>query len=100
MNLSAVLLGSENPKALAEYYGKFLGKPVWEDGDWCAFAIGEGGLVIGPHSEVKGANETPGRIMIMIESKDVQADFDKIKATGAKVISEPYHPGEDPKGWL
>jgi predicted enzyme related to lactoylglutathione lyase len=35
-----------------------------------------------------------------IESGDVQADFAKLKAAGATVIKEPYHPGEGEQGWI
>ena len=59
---------------------------------FCAGAHG-GMLMIGPHSEVKGPNEMPGRIMINFETQDVKREFDRLKALGATVQQEPYQPG-------
>lgn len=99
MKLNGVLLGSENARALAEFYTKVLGDPAWHDGDWYSFSTGAD-LAIGPHSEVKGQNDTPGRIMLMFEIEDVQHEFSRIKDLGAKVVAEPYHPGEAEDMWL
>ena len=57
--------------------------------------------MIGPHSEVKGQNEMPGRIMINFETPDVKGEFDRLKALGATVEHEPYQPGPvDGEMWL
>jgi len=100
MKLSGVMLGTEDAKKLGDFYTKILGKPGWQEGDWYGFYT-DGSLMIGPHSEVKGKNHTPGRIMITFESDDVPAEFDRIKAAGAEVIAKPYLPGKDNKDmWL
>ena len=49
--------------------------------------------MIGPHSEVKGPNEMPGRIMVNFETPDVKGEFDRLRALGATVQQEPYQPG-------
>lgn len=95
MTLSGVMLGSDNPIQLGEFYTKIFGKPGWQQDDWYGFQVGTGSLMIGPHSEVQGKNETPGRIMFTFNSDDVKSDFAKIKAEGADVIAEPYLPGKD-----
>ncbi|MGZ6005519.1 MAG: VOC family protein [Candidatus Saccharimonadales bacterium] len=102
MKLRGIMLGSENPKALGEFYTKIFGEPGWNDNDWYGFMIGEGNLIIGPHSEVKGKSENPARIIINFDSNDVKADFEKIKELGAEVIAEPYKPSKDDKSdaWL
>ena len=96
LNLNTVMLGSEDSKALADFYTKVLGapNPDWSDapGGWFGFQAGTGGIVIGPHSEVKGKNSQPGRIMIMLETPDVKAEFERIRDLGAEVIAEPYEP--------
>ena len=51
-------------------------------------------MTVGPHDEVKGKNAQPGRVIWNIETADVQAEFERLKAAGATVIREPYHPGE------
>ncbi|HSW80690.1 MAG TPA: VOC family protein [Candidatus Saccharimonadales bacterium] len=101
MKLTAVMLGSENAKALGDFYAKLFGTPEWNDGDWYGFDIGGSSLIIGPHSEVHGKNDAPGRIMFVLETEDVKADFDKLKTAGAVVVAEPYKPAMDDKeGWL
>lgn len=94
-SLNSVLIGSENPKKLAEFYSKVFGEPSWKgDGDWCGWQVGSGWLGLGPHSEVKGKNDSPGRLMLGFETEDVTAEFDRIKGLGAEVVAEPYHPGQ------
>ena len=100
LNLNAVMISSEDPKPLAEFYTKVLGEPVWTGGEFVGFQAGAGHLIIGPHSEVKGRNEMPGRFMFFLESQDVQADFERLKGLGVEVQQEPYHPDEDPEGTL
>jgi predicted enzyme related to lactoylglutathione lyase len=58
--------------------------------------------MIGSHDEVKGQNDTPGRIMATFESDGVKAEFDRIKACGALVVAEPYQPDKDKSAdtWL
>ena len=95
MKLRGVMLGSDNPKALGAFYTKIFGEPGWQDGAWYGFMIGDGSLMVGPHSEVKGKNTSPGRIMFNFDSDAVKADFEKIKGLGAEVVAEPYKPGKD-----
>ncbi len=102
MRLRGVMLGSENPEVLGKFYTKIFGKPGWQQDEWYGFMIGDGNLMIGPHSEVKGTNQSPGRIIINIDSEDVKADFERIKAVGAAVVAEPYQPKaeDNPDTWL
>ena len=94
MNLNSILIGSEDPQRLADYYTKLFGKPAMEDSGYVGWQIGSGFFSVGPHSEVHGKNQQPGRLLVNIESEDVQADFDRFKAAGAIVIREPYVLGE------
>jgi len=96
MNFNNILIGSENPDRLVEYYTKLLGKPTFSEGGYTGWTIGSGMMSIGPHSEVKGKNAHPGRLIWNIESPDVRADFDRFKAAGAMVVREPYGFEEDP----
>ncbi len=96
LNLNTVMLGSEDSRRLADFYVKVLGAPKaeWSDeaGGWFGFQAGAGGLAIGPHSEVSGKNQEPGRLMLNFETTDVKAEFERIKALGAEVVAEPYEP--------
>lgn len=34
MNLNGILIGSEDPQRLTDYYTRLFGKPGWEAGDY------------------------------------------------------------------
>jgi len=97
LNLNSILFFSENPKQLADFYQKVLEKehPDMEDqSGYYGFSAGQAFLSIGPHSEVKGHNPNPQRMMFNFETTDVKGEFERIKGLGAEVIAEPYQPGE------
>ena len=78
MDFNNIMIGSEDPQRLVDYYLKLLGKPSMEDGGYTGWQIGSGWLTVGPHSEVHGKNEQPGRLLWNIESADVRGDFDRL----------------------
>jgi predicted enzyme related to lactoylglutathione lyase len=90
MDFNSILIGSEDPNRLVEYYTRVLGEPGFSDGGYTGWQIGSGFVTVGPHSEVHGKNEQPGRIIWNIETKDVRGDFERFKAAGATVVTEPY----------
>jgi predicted enzyme related to lactoylglutathione lyase len=93
LNLSTVMISSEDPKGLSAFYTTVLGEPAWDDGGYVGWQAGNGMLMIGPHSDVKGRNEMPGRIILNFETPDVKAEFERIKGLGVTVQHEPYQPG-------
>lgn len=100
MNFNQVMIGSEDPARLAEYYTKLFGEPAWKDESYSGWQIGDGWIMVGPHSEVKGRNASPGRILLNFESNDVKGDFERWKAAGAIVVVEPYSFEEYPDAWI
>jgi predicted enzyme related to lactoylglutathione lyase len=101
MNFNSILIGSEDPARLAAYYTKLFGDPAWDDSGYSGWLIGSGSITVGPHSEVKGPNPQPGRMLLNIESADVPGDFAKFQAAGARVIREPYTMDGAPAGsWI
>ncbi len=100
MNLNSVLIGSEDPVRLSDYYTRLFGAPGWEMGGYRGWQLGQGFLTVGPHDEVTGPNASPGRIIWNIETPDVQADFDRLVAAGAIVVRAPYQMGEGDGGWI
>ena len=96
MNLNSILIGSEDPARLVEYYKRLFGEPSWDDGGYTGWMIGSGAVTVGPHDQVHGRNAEPGRVIWNIESPDVEADFARFKAAGAIVVQEPYHMAETP----
>jgi predicted enzyme related to lactoylglutathione lyase len=90
MNFNSILIGSEDPARLADYYSKLFGEPTWDENGYTGWLLGSGSVTVGPHSEVSGRNPQPGRLIWNIESDDVQGDFERFKAAGVTVIREPY----------
>ena|SRR5688500_1750346 len=97
MNLNSILIGSEDPQPLVEYYTRLFGEPAWSEGGYTGWQLGGGSVTVSRHDQVSGKSAHPGRIIWNIESDDVKADFERFKAAGATVISEPYTMGETPE---
>jgi predicted enzyme related to lactoylglutathione lyase len=95
MNLNSILIGSEEPQALVDYYTKLFGEPTWSDGGYTGWVIGTGAVTVGAHDQVKGKNAEPGRVIWNIETPDVKSEFDRFVAAGATVVRDPYDPGGD-----
>jgi predicted enzyme related to lactoylglutathione lyase len=100
MNLSGIMIGSEDPQRLAEYYARIFGKPAWEAGDFSGWQLGSGWVTVGSHDQVQGRSTHPGRVIWNLETADVRGDFERLKAAGATVVREPYQPGEASEGWI
>jgi predicted enzyme related to lactoylglutathione lyase len=93
LKFSSILLFSENPKELTEFYKKvFDAEPAFDDHGYTGFQLGEMMIVIGPHDKVHGKNQTPERVLFNFETEDVEGDFKRIKDLGVTVIQEPYDP--------
>ena len=71
MNFNNILIGSEDPQRLVDYYTKIFGKPAMADGGYTGWQIGSGFFAVGAHDEVKGKSAHPGRIIWNIETPDV-----------------------------
>ncbi len=96
MDFNSILIGSEDPDRLVAYYTRLFGEPGFSGGGYTGWQLGSGYLTVGPHSEVKGKNVHPGRLIWNLETADVQGDFDRLTAAGAIVVAEPYTFESDP----
>jgi predicted enzyme related to lactoylglutathione lyase len=99
MNFNNILIGSEDPGRLVEYYTRLFGKGR-DEGVYTGWQIGSGSITVGPHDQVHGKNAHPGRLIWNIESEDVKGDFERFKSAGATVIREPYSFEEAPGAWI
>lgn len=98
VNLNSFMLGSENVKQMAAFYEQVFEKPAdMHDGEWYGWQVGSCFFGIGAHSEVKGKNDQPQRIIFNLETSEVKEEFERIKKIGAKVIAQPYEMGP---GWI
>jgi predicted enzyme related to lactoylglutathione lyase len=101
LNLNSLLLFSEAPKKLVDFYRQVLARePKWQEDEFNGFECGGSALVIGPHSKVHGQSKNPERIMFNFETNDIKGEFKRMKGLGAKVIAEPYHPADDQDFWI
>jgi predicted enzyme related to lactoylglutathione lyase len=100
LDLNNVLIGSDRPEVLVAFYTKVFGDPIFQSGGWVAWDAGEGFLTVGPHTGVTGSTDQPGRVLIGYVTEDVQGEFERIKNAGAEVVQAPFHPVDDPDGWL
>jgi predicted enzyme related to lactoylglutathione lyase len=100
VNFNNILIGSEDPQRLVDYYTKIFGKPVMSDGGYTGWQIGSGFFAVGAHDEVKGKSAHPGRIIWNIETADVRGEFAKLKEAGAIVVREPYSFEGYPDSWI
>lgn len=102
LKLNNVMLGSDEPEKLVEFYASVFGPSPWSDAGFTGWDLGGVYLMVGGHSDVKGRNESPGRIMFSVQTESFQKEFDRIKAAGATVSHEPYQPGVDqaPDFWM
>jgi predicted enzyme related to lactoylglutathione lyase len=100
MKLNSILIGSEDPQRLKEYYTRLFGEPAWEGGPYHGWQLGEGFVTVGPHDQVTGKNSQPGRIIWNIETPDVKGEFERLRSAGASVVREPYQPDEAEGSWI
>jgi len=100
MQFSGILVGTDDPTAMTDYYRKVFGTPAYEDGTYSTWTFGSAAISIGAHSEVSGKNPQPGRLIWNLETADVRGEFERLKDAGAIVIKEPYSFAEYPDAWI
>ena len=92
LTLATVMVSSEEPARLVDFYSQVLGEPGWNAEGYTGWKCGAAYFLIGPHDDVKGDNEMPGRIIFNFETPDVRGEFERITGIGAAVQQEPYQP--------
>ncbi len=91
LNFNSIMIGSSQPKVLAEFYKKVFCKAAdWSDESWAGWQVGATHFTLGEHSEVKGTAKEPQRIILNFETKEVKEEYARIKGLGAKVVKALY----------
>ena len=91
LSLNNVMIGSAQPEVMGEFYTQVLDRPSdMKDEGWYGWRVGASWLSIGQHSEVKDQAKEPQRVILNFETPQVQEEFERCKAAGAKVVKEPY----------
>ena len=93
--ISAILIWSENYQALVEWYKEMLDAGTIEEinhpkDTGVGLSVGDSYLWIGKHSEVKGLNKDPYRIMFNISVDSVTQAYNELKGKGVEFIAEPF----------
>lgn len=94
-NISAVLVWSEDYKALAKWYQEKLGFKVIEEinhpkDTGVGIQVGDVYFWIGQHSKVKGRNKDPHRHMINFLVDSVNESYKELKARGVIFLTTPF----------
>jgi predicted enzyme related to lactoylglutathione lyase len=93
MDFAGVLIGSEDPRRLSEFYTRMFGEPSMEMSGYTGWNMSGAWITVGPHDEVKGQNAEPGRVIWNLVTQEVKAEFERMRDAGATVVREPYDPG-------
>lgn len=95
--ISTILIWSENWKRLADWYQSTFNLHLVEEilhpqDTGRLFEFSEGGvwLWIGQHSEIKGQNKDPHRIMCNINVDSVEASYAELQQKGIAFIAPPF----------
>jgi predicted enzyme related to lactoylglutathione lyase len=100
LNLNSVMIGTKQPRLLADFYEKVIGRPADmadSENGFFGWQAGSTNLSVLEHSEMGGNTKDPGRLILNFETPQVKEEFERIKAIGASVIREPYEIGG---GWV
>jgi predicted enzyme related to lactoylglutathione lyase len=103
LNFNSILIGTAQPKKLAEFYEKVFGRPAdMIEGPYYGWQVGSCFLTVGEHSEIKGQAKEPARILLNFETSAVREEFERLKQLGVTVIKEPYSmdDGGEAQGWI
>ena len=96
-NIESVLLFSEKPRKLMEFYRDVVGLKLTTEAEMGAgtavffFEMKGCDLVIMYHKKVKGKNKTPQRMIFNLEVDDIEKDVKKLKKAKVKLIQDIYH---------
>ncbi len=97
LKMNTVMICSKQSAALASFYEKVLERPADmadQNEGYYGWQVGSFYLMVLDHSERGGKTTDPGRVMLNFETEQVKQEFERIKAAGAEVISEPYEMGQ------
>lgn len=101
LNFNSIMLSTDQPKVMIEFYTKvFDKKPDMAGDDWASYRVGSGFFSVGTHDKVKGTTMQPERILFNFETSEVAKEFDRIKTYGAKVVAEPYEMEDMKSMWI
>lgn len=96
--LEGILLSSPSAKKLAKFYQNTLGLKLKSeavfgehDEEFYEFDLGKTSLYIADHSEVRGTNPNPQRIILNFEVDNIEREIPRLKKAKVKLVAKMYH---------
>lgn len=96
LRLSAVMVGTKQPRILSAFYEKVFGKPaeiIDDQNGFYGWPLGGAFFAVMDHSEMEGNAKDPGRVLFNFGTTQVQEEFERIRLLGGVAIREPYEMG-------
>jgi catechol 2,3-dioxygenase-like lactoylglutathione lyase family enzyme len=102
--LSGTTIFTDDAEKLAAFYRDVVGLPLnpntgpdpTSGETFYVFGPQEGPyLGVGKHSEVSGKTAEPARHISGLDTDDIKADFERLKAAGVEFIEEPNSAGDN-----
>ncbi len=92
MRITGVIISTELSRfaAMRDFYVDVLGlRPRSQRPEFVNFELQDTRLTITTHSQVTGANRTPGRLLVNMAVEDIEAEFRRLSAAGARFVRTP-----------
>ena len=84
-----LMIGTQQPAALARFYGDVLGLPRRMQSHDPVFEVAGAYIRILDHSAISGASADPARMQINLFVDDVRAEWRRLSARGVAFVREP-----------
>ena len=84
-----LMLGTNQPEKMAQFYGKILGLPRIQNFSDPVFRAHGGNIRILNHSEIKGTNVEQARFQINLFVANALTEFKRLKTQQVPVVREP-----------
>ncbi|MXY78139.1 MAG: hypothetical protein F4Y94_00135 [Chloroflexi bacterium] len=84
-----LMIGTNQPAALARFYGDVLGLPRRTQSHDPVFEVAGSYIRILDHSGIHGPNGDPARMQINLFVDDVQSEWRRLRAEGVVFVREP-----------
>ena len=84
-----LMIGTDQPAALAHFYGDVLGLPRRTKSHDPVFEVAGSYIRILDHSGVRGASADPARMQINLFVDDVRAEWRRLSGQGVVFVREP-----------
>jgi predicted enzyme related to lactoylglutathione lyase len=94
LNLNSIMVGTMQPKVMADFYEKVFGRPAdMSEGNWHGWSVGNCFFSVGEHSDMIGKSKDAARVMFNFETTEVKEEAARLKEIGATIVKEPYAMG-------